>query len=92
MIEPGRRPTSRRPSLESRSSGWVRARGTGILNLEIKLGASSRRASGSAGSPTRSAGGCGWSTPTGAGIVIGLTRAPLVNAGDALVHIASVEQ
>ena len=25
-------------SLESRSSGWVRARGTGILNLETKLG------------------------------------------------------
>ncbi len=78
--------------LESRSTGWVRARSTGILNLETKLGAFV-----SAGDRLG-----GLSDTFGRrvrlihadrdGIVIGLTRAPIVNAGDALVHIASVTQ
>ena len=64
MIEPD--PVDPRPpTLESRSSGWVRARGTGILNLETKLGAFVEAGSGSVASRTPSANGCGWSVPTG---------------------------
>jgi uncharacterized protein len=78
-------------SLESRSSGWVRARGTGILNLETKLGAfveAGDRLGGLSDTFGRRVRLVRADRP---GIVIGQTRAPIVNAGDALVHIASVE-
>jgi len=79
-------------TLESRSTGWVRARSTGILNLDTKLGdfvvAGDRLGglSDTFGRRVRLV------RADRSGIVIGLTRAPIVNAGDALVHIASVEQ
>lgn len=75
-----------------RSSGWVRARGTGILRLEVDLGEQveeGRRlgrisdAFGANGRIVRA---------DRDGIVIGLTRAAIVHAGDALVHIASPDE
>lgn len=80
------------PSLESRSSGWVRARGTGILNLETELGtvvAAGDRLGGLSDTFGRRV---RLVRADRSGIVIGLTRAPVVNAGDALVHIATLEQ
>jgi predicted deacylase len=79
-------------SLESRSTGWVRARGTGILNLDTRLGdvvAAGDRLGGLSDTFGRRV---RLVRADRSGIVIGLTRAPLVNAGDALVHIASVEE
>lgn len=70
------------------SSGWVRARGTGILHLEVDLGAQVEDgqrigriadAFGNNGRIVRA---------DRDGIVVGLTRAPIVHAGDALVHVA----
>lgn len=79
------------PTLESRSTGWVRARGTGILKLETKLGdvvAAGDRLGGLSDTFGRRV---RLVRADRSGIVVGLTRAPIVNAGDALVHIASVE-
>ncbi len=86
--EPGDAPPA---SLESRSTRWVRARGTGILNLQTKLGAfveAGERIGDLSDTFGRRVRLVRADRP---GIVIGLTRAPIVNAGDALVHIASVE-
>ena len=66
----------------------MRARGTGILHLDVELGdrveAGARLgrvadAFGTSGRIVRA---------DRAGIVIGLTRAPIVHAGDAVAHIA----
>lgn len=88
MIDPVDPPEA--PTLESRSSGWVRARRTGILDLEAHLG--QRVTEGdrlgalfdSYGKTLRLV------RANRTGIVIGRTEAPIVNSGDALVHIASV--
>ena len=77
------------PSLECRSSGWVRARRTGILHLDVALGqkVSDGERLGtlfdSFGKTLRAV------YANRDGIVIGRTEAPLVNSGDAVVHIAS---
>jgi predicted deacylase len=77
------------PSLECRSSGWVRARRTGILHLDAHLGqkVSDGERLGtlfdSFGKTLRAV----YSNRDG--IVIGRTEAPLVNSGDAVVHIAN---
>lgn len=79
--EPGR-------SVACQRSGWVRARGTGIVHLDVKLGQSvseGERLGGlfdSFGKRVRLV------HADRAGIVIGRTQAPLVNRGDAVVHIA----
>lgn len=80
------------PSLESRSSGWVRARGTGILNLETELGAVVAAGDRLGGLSDTFGRRVRLVRADRSGIVIGLTRAPVVNAGDALVHIATLEQ
>jgi predicted deacylase len=91
MIEPD--PVEGPPStLESRSTGWVRARGTGILNLETRLGATVEAGERLGGLSDTFGRRVRLVRADRAGIVIGLTRAPIVNAGDALVHIASLEQ
>jgi uncharacterized protein len=79
------------PSLESRSSGWVRARGTGILNLETRLGAFVEAGARLGGLSDTFGRRVRLVRADRSGIVIGVTRAPIVNAGDALVHIAAVE-
>jgi predicted deacylase len=84
---------SRRPMtpIESRESQWVRAPVSGLLRVEVPMGARVREgqvlgrvadAVGDNESAVRS--------PL-AGIIIGRTNNPVVNGGDALFHIASVE-
>ncbi|PKH42182.1 hypothetical protein SAMN05192575_107122 [Nocardioides alpinus] len=76
------------PSLECRSSGWVRARRTGILHLDVTLGQKVSEGErlgtlfDSFGKTLRAV------YASRDGIVIGRTEAPLVNSGDAVVHIA----
>jgi predicted deacylase len=90
MVEPveGDAPT---PSLVSRSSGWVRARRTGILQLDavlgqrVEVGDRLGSLSDSFGKTLRLV------HADRSGIVIGRTTTPLVNRGDALTHIAGVE-
>lgn len=79
-------------TLESRSTGWVRARGTGILNLETHLGAVVEAGERIGGLSDTFGKRVRLVRADRSGIVIGLTRAPIVNAGDALVHIATVEK
>ena len=79
------------PTVESRASGWVRARGTGILHMEVDLGhrvGAGDRLGGLSDTFGRRVRLVHADRP---GIVIGLNRAPLVNSGDALVHIATVD-
>jgi predicted deacylase len=88
MTEPVDEPAAE-PSLECRNSGWVRARRTGILHLDVALGqkVSDGERLGtlfdSFGKTLRAV------YANRDGIVIGRTEAPLVNSGDAVVHIAS---
>ncbi|HEX5968952.1 MAG TPA: succinylglutamate desuccinylase/aspartoacylase family protein, partial [Intrasporangium sp.] len=79
------------PSLVSRSSGWVRARRTGILQLDAVLG--QRVESGDRlGSLSDSFGKTLRLVHADrSGIVVGRTTTPLVNRGDALIHIAGLE-
>jgi predicted deacylase len=77
--------------LVSRRSGWVRARRTGIVHLDatlgqrVELGDRLGALSDSFGRTLRLV------KAERAGVVIGRTTAPLVNRGDALVHIAEIE-
>jgi predicted deacylase len=77
------------PSLECRSSSWVRARRSGILHLDAHLGQKVSEGErlgtlfDSFGKTLRAV------YANRDGIVIGRTEAPLVNSGDAVVHIAS---
>ncbi len=77
------------PSIECRSSGWVRARRTGILDLDAQLGqqvTDGERLGALVDSFGRTLRAV-YANRTG--IVIGRTEAPLVNSGDAIVHIGS---
>lgn len=74
---------------ECRSSGWVRARGTGILHLEVDLGAEVREGQRLGGLSDTLGRRVRLVHADRTGVVIGLTRAPIVNAGDAIVHIAN---
>jgi predicted deacylase len=77
------------PSLECRSSSWVRARRSGILHLDAHLGQKVSEGErlgtlfDSFGKTLRAV------YANRDGVVIGRTEAPLVNSGDAVVHIAS---
>ncbi len=79
------------PSAESRTSGWVRARRTGILDLDAQLGqlvTDGERLGAlvdSFGKTLRLV------HANRTGIVIGRTEQVLVNSGDALVHIAQIQ-
>jgi predicted deacylase len=80
------------PPLVSRASAWVRARGSGILQLDVKLGdlvAEGDRLGGIADTLGRRVRLVHADRP---GVVVGLNRAPLVNAGDAVVHVAAVNE
>jgi len=74
---------------ECRSSGWVRARRSGILELEARLGQHVTKDE-RIGSLFDSFGRTLSAVRANrTGIVIGRTEAPLVNSGDGVVHIAS---
>ncbi len=76
-------------SVECRSSGWVRARRTGILDLDARLGqevTDGERLGALVDSFGRT---LRLVRANRDGIVIGRTEAPLVNSGDAILHIGS---
>lgn len=75
-------------STECRTSGWVRARGTGILHLDVRLGDVVEEGQNLGGLSDTFGRRVRLVHADRPGVVIGLTRAPVVNAGDALVHIA----
>ncbi len=76
--------------VESRRSSWVRARRSGIVLLDCELGEVVRRSQllgvihDSVGKRLAQV------TASHAGVVIGQVQQPLVNQGDALIHIAEV--
>jgi hypothetical protein len=90
MVDPTDEPAPE-PSVECRASGWVRARHTGFLHLDAQLG--QRVTDGERlGSLSDSFGRTlRLVRADRTGIVIGRTEAPVVNGGDAVVHLASAE-
>ncbi|GAB95493.1 hypothetical protein BJY21_002518 [Kineosphaera limosa] len=90
MIEESAAEPMASPPVESRASGWVRARHTGIVHLDVALGAAVAEGD-RLGSLSDSFGRRVHLVRADRdGIVIGQSNAPLVNRGDALVHIASL--
>ena len=85
-------PVPEDPILVTRRSGWVRATRTGILHTEVKLGDVVREGD-RLGTLTNSFGRTlRLVRADRGGVVIGLTQAPLVNRGDAIVHVGEVEE
>ena len=89
---PGRRPRNKAKSVIAHSSSWVRAEESGLLRPSVAIGQRVSKGDGLGiisdpvgDRETRVAAKSG-------GIVIGKTMLPLVNAGDALFHIASVRR
>ena len=76
------------PALVCRQSGWVRARRSGILELETTLGATVQAGDRLGGLHDSFGKRLALVRADRPGIVIGHTTAPLVNSGDALVHVA----
>jgi uncharacterized protein len=89
VIDPD--PRDPRPvPIESRRSSWVRSRRSGIALLDIELGEVVRRGQ-LLGVIHDSVGRrLGRITAPRVGVVIGRIQQPLVNQGDALVHLAEV--
>jgi predicted deacylase len=88
MVEPADEP-DHPMSVECRASGWVRARRTGILDLDAQLGqqvTDGERLGALVDSFGRT---LRLVHANRTGVVIGRTEAPLVNSGDAIVHIGS---
>ncbi|QIK67346.1 succinylglutamate desuccinylase/aspartoacylase family protein [Nocardioides sp. HDW12B] len=79
------------PSAVSWRSGWVRARGTGMLHLEVDLGERVEKGGRLGGLFDSFGKRVRLVHADRPGIVVGRTEAPLVNSGDAVVHIAEVE-
>lgn len=78
------------PVTESRRSGWVRSRGTGLLHLEVDLGQSVVRGERLGGLFDGLGKRVRLVHADRDGVVIGHTTAPVVNRGDAVVHLAEV--
>ena len=76
---------------ESRSSYWVRARRSGLVRLQVKLGdkVAAKQRIGATADPFGES-SFAVHAPR-AGIVVGVTLNPLVSQGDALVHVAEIE-
>jgi len=92
MIPRDQEPETPYTTLVSRSSSWVRARASGILQLDVELGdlvEEGRRLGGISDTLGRR---IRLVHADRAGIVVGLNRAPLVNVGDAVVHVAAVNE
>lgn len=77
--------------LVSRRSGWVRARRTGIVHLDATLGQRVEVGDRLGGLSDSFGKTLRLVKADRAGVIIGRTTAPLVNRGDALVHIAEIE-
>ncbi|TXL57280.1 succinylglutamate desuccinylase/aspartoacylase family protein [Aeromicrobium terrae] len=83
--EPGEDPP---PSVACDRSGWVRARGSGILHLDVHLGQEVEQGQRLGGLSDSFGRRVRLVHADRTGIVVGRTEAPLVNSGDAVVHIA----
>ena len=80
------------PSIEVAKSSWVRARRSGILHFDVRLGQSVKTLE-RLGVIADAFGGNAISVVApAAGFVIGHTNNPLVNQGDALVNLALADQ
>jgi len=77
-------------AIESRSSGWIRARRSGIASMHVGLG--DRVEKGATLATIHDSVGVRVSSmkATRTGLVIGHSHQPLVNQGDAIVHIADI--
>ena len=80
------------PSAVSWRSSWVRARGTGMLHLETDLGAMVTKGDRLGGLFDSFGKRVRLVHADRSGMVIARTEAPLVNSGDAVIHIAEVEE
>lgn len=93
-LEMRRRGRTRRPPrvYKSRSSYWVRARRSGLVWLQVKLGerVAAKQRIGATADPFGES-SFAVHAPR-AGIVVGITLKPLVSQGDALVHVAEIER
>jgi predicted deacylase len=76
------------PSVVCRRSGWVRARGSGMLHVEVGLGQRVQRGERIGGLFDSFGKRVGLVHADRAGIVVGRSESPLVNRGDAVVHLA----
>lgn len=76
------------PSVACDKSGWVRARGSGILHLEVDLGQRVEHGDRLGGLSDSFGRRVRLVHADRTGIVVGRTEMPLVNSGDAVVHIA----
>ncbi|MGF1605645.1 MAG: succinylglutamate desuccinylase/aspartoacylase family protein [Rhodothalassiaceae bacterium] len=87
MLPKGR--ATRTPEvIEARGSSWVRADRTGLMRTEVRLGDRVRKGDALATIYDAFGERQGQIASPYAGIVIGHTRLPVVNEGDALFHIA----
>jgi uncharacterized protein len=86
------RPKRRQPVVEVERTTWVRPKRSGILRLETELGNRVEKRE-RLGVVVNAFGdlGCTIDAPHD-GIVIGLTRNPLVNQGDGVVHVGRVAE
>ncbi len=82
---PGDEPETSR---ESWRSGWVRARGTGMIHLDVRLGQDVTRGQRIGGLFDSLGRRVRLIHADRDGLVVGRTEAPVVNSGDAVVHIA----
>lgn len=90
MFRLTRRKKARTASAISEESQWVRARRGGILRLEVELGQTVRRRE-RLGTIADAFGENQVIVKAPAtGIIIGVTRNPLVHQGDAIIHLAHV--
>lgn len=85
-------PAAPSPSLESYRSGWVRARRGGIVRLEVELGQHVSR-----GEPLATIADPLGDAPVRLraafdGYIIALSRSPVASQGDAVIHIARVDE
>lgn len=88
-------PAPPRPSHEARHTTWVRASRSGFLILDAELGKHVRKGGRLGAILARRSQDMVADSPTAlrspvSGIVIGVTRNPLVHLGDALVHVAPI--
>ena len=77
-------------SVESWRSGWVRARGTGMVHLDVRLGQEVTKGERIGGLFDSLGRRVRLIHADRDGMVVGRTEAPVVNSGDAVVHIAEV--
>ncbi|CAN5399084.1 M14 family metallopeptidase [soil metagenome] len=77
-------------SAESWRSGWVRARGTGMVHLDVRLGQEVTKGERIGGLFDSLGRRVRLIHADRTGLVVGRTEAPVVNSGDAVVHIAEV--